>query len=207
MRIHNKLDELLKNGSKIKILRFLFSEKDEYTGRAIAKAINMSASSTYENLQNLKEEGLINARKKGNSILYRIRSENQVVNKLLKPLFEQEKSIYTDIVSLIKKSISKYKKKITSIVLFGSVAGKEETSKSDIDLLIIIENNTMRPIINTAIDKLNIEIAKKFGAALSPYILTKSEIKQKYNKKQGLIYSILDNNQLIFGEPIERIVA
>ena len=58
MRIHDKLDEILKQGSKIKILRFLFAEKDEHTGRRIARGIAMSPSSTYNTLQEMRREGL-----------------------------------------------------------------------------------------------------------------------------------------------------
>lgn len=207
MKIHSKLDELLKQSSKIKILRFLFSAKDEHAGRAIARAIGMSASSTYETLQSLKEEGLINIRRKGNAIFYKIRTENYIVKELLKPLFEKEKSLFTEIISLIKGSLLEHKDKIASIALFGSVARKEETTKSDIDLAIIIETNSARKVIDNAIDKLSTEMAKKFGTALSSYVLTREEIRKKYNKKQALIRSILKDNQLIYGEPLERIIA
>ena len=207
MKIHNKLDELLKNSSKLKILRFLFSEKDEHTGRAIARAIDMSASSTHENLQNLKEEGLISLRKKGNSILYKIRLENQIVKKLLNPLFTEEHSMFKDIVFLIKRVMFKQNKKIASLALFGSVVRKEETAKSDIDLLVVVKNSRDKAAMTEALDKLNREISKQYGAAISPYLVTKKELKNKNDQKKAIVKSILENNQLIFGEPIERIVA
>jgi len=207
MKIHSKLDELLKQSSKIKILRFLFFAKDEHTGRAIARAIGMSASSTYETLQSLKKESLITIRKKGNAILYKIRSENYIIKELLIPLFEKEKFMFTEIITLIKGSLLEYKDKIASIALFGSVARKEETTKSDIDLVIIIETNSSRKAIDNAIDELSMNIAKKFGTDLSPYVITRDEIRKKYNRKQPLIRSILKDNHLIYGEPIERIIA
>jgi len=207
MKIHNKLDEILKHVSKIKILRFLFTEKDEHTGRAIAKGIRMSPSSTYNTLQGMKKEGLISAKKKGNAILYRLQENNYVVKKLLAPLFKKEKAIYDDVILFIKKSLKKYKSEVVSMAIFGSIARREETSRSDIDLLVIVENKNGRIKINKAIDKLSIVIAKSFSAALSPYILTRLEIRQKYRKKQAIIISILENNRLIYGEPIERILA
>lgn len=207
MKIHNKLDEILGCGSQIKILRFLFSEKDEHTGRAIARSINMSSSSTYKTLQGLKAEGLISLRRKGNAVLYKLKEENYFVQKLLMPLLKQEGSIYGDIISLIRRNLLHEKKDIVSIALFGSVARKEETSKSDIDLLIIVRSNNGKDKINRVMDKLNIDIAKKFGASIMPYILTQEEIKIKHVKRQAVIKAILDNNRLIYGSPIERILA
>ena len=70
MKLHNNLDELFGNSSKVKILRFLFTEQDEHTGRGIATAVSMGASSTYRLLQELKEAGIISARRKGKAVLH-----------------------------------------------------------------------------------------------------------------------------------------
>ncbi len=207
MKIYDKLDEILKNGSKIKILRFLFTEGDEHTGRGIARGISMSVSSTYSTLQRMKDEGLLSVRKKGNAILYKLQKNNYIVKKLLEPLFEKEKSISNDIVSFIARNLFREKKEIISIAIFGSVARKEERSRSDIDLVVIAKSKIGKSKVDKAMDKLSIDVAKKFGASISPYILTEAEIKRKYNEKQPIIHSILNSNQLIYGEPIERILA
>jgi len=207
MKIYDKLDEILRHRSKIKILRFLFTERDEHTGRGIAKGISMSASSTYKTLQRMKDEGSISVRKKGNAILYKLQENNYIVKKLLEPLFEKERSVSNDLILSITKSLFREKKEILSIAIFGSVARKEETSKSDIDLVVITKTKTGKTKIDKAMDKLSIDMAKKFGAGISPYILTKAEIKRRHIEKQAIIRSILNNNQLIYGEPIERILA
>lgn len=207
MRIHDNLDEILKSKSKIKILRFLFAEKDEHTGRAIARGIDMSASFAYETLQEMKEENLISARRKGNAILYKLQTDNYIVEKMLAPLFGREKALYGDIVSIIKQNLVRYKKDIVSMAIFGSIIRREETAKSDIDLVIIVKNKIGKSKIEEVIDELNINMAKKFGTIISPYILAEIEIKRKYAEKKEIIISILNNNQLIYGEPIERILA
>ena len=207
MRIHDNLDEVLKSKSKIKILRFLFTEKDEHTGRAIARGVDMSASFTYETLQEMKEENLISARRKGNAILYKLQTDNYIIKKMLAPLFEGEKAVYDDIIAIIKRNLIRHKKDIVSVAIFGSIIRKEETAKSDIDLVIVANNETAKSRIEGAIDKLNIDMVKKIGTIISPYILTDIEIKRKYAEKKKIIISILNNNQLIYGEPIERILA
>jgi len=205
--MHNKLDEALRRGSKIKILRFLFEAKDEHTGRAIAKAIGMSASSVYLTLQKMKEEKIITARRKGNAILYKLQEDNYVVKKLLEPLFNKEKAVYSDITSLIKKELLRQRKEIVSIAVYGSVASRAEAAGSDIDLLVVIKNGAKKTKIDEIIDKLCVVMANSFGAAISPYLLTKTEIRHKHAKNEPIIKSILDNNRLIYGEPIERVLA
>jgi len=207
MRIYKKLDEIFRHGSKVKVLRFLFSEKDEHTGRTIADGIGMSASSIYKTLQEMKIEGLITARRKGKAILYKLQESNYIVKKLLEPLFLGEESLYDDIISVVKKAFFQRKHDIVSVSIFGSVARKEETPSSDIDLVIIVEEPGKKAKIDVVIDKLNVFMAEKFQASISPYVLTRLEIRKKYAEKEPIITSILEDNQLIYGEPIERIIA
>lgn len=207
MRIHNKLDELLNQSSKIKILRFLYWENEEHTGRGIAKAIGMSPSATYGTLQEMKEEGLLAVRRKGNAILYKIRGKNYVVKKLLKPLFQKEMALYEDMITFIKKNILKERREILSMAIYGSVARQDETAGSDIDLLVVTKKKTGKTKVNRIVEGLGPIMAGEFGTTLSPYILTKEELKQKHAQKQPLIQAILSTNRLIYGEPIERILA
>ena len=87
MRIYNKLDEILSQKSKIKILRFLFARRDEHTGRGISKEIKMSPSSVHRALKEMEKEGMVSARRKGNAVLYKLREDNYFVKKILAPLF------------------------------------------------------------------------------------------------------------------------
>lgn len=207
MRIHYKLDEILRQGSKIKVFRFLFTQKDEHTGRNIAKSIGMSPSSTHNILQDMRKEGLISVRSQGNAILYKLKEDNYIVKELLGPLFKKEKHIYSHVVSFIKRRLCRAKRGIVTIAVFGSVARKEEEPGSDMDLLILLKNRDRKTEIGVLLDKLYVDMVKNFGVAISPYVLTISEIRQRYRQKRHIIKSILDNNELIFGEPIERIIS
>lgn len=207
MRITNKLDDILNQPAKVKILRFLFNEQDEHTGRAIARAIAMSPSHTYASLQELKSTGVISLRRKGNAVLYKLKEDNYFVRNLLSPLFGKEKSIYSDIITIIKRYLLKDKEAVISIAIFGSVAKTQESERSDIDLLIITANSNDKKRMAKLGEELGVKLAKSFNVALSPYILTKNEIMQKYLEGKQIIKSILNNNRLIYGEPLERILV
>jgi len=207
MKLHNNLDETLNQASKVKVFRFLFAEKDEHTGRGIAKGIGMSPSATHKVLSEMRAAGILNARRKGNAILYKLKENNYFVKRLLAVLFEREKSVYGDVVAFIRKGLLKHKKGVVSLCIFGSVAVGAGTSRSDIDLLVIIKSLSAKNRIDKSLDKMSIDLAKEFGIALSPYILTGAVFKRRYSKKQRLTLSILKNYRLIYGEPLERVIA
>ena len=207
MKITNKLDEILNQPAKVKILRFLFNENDEHTGRAIARAINMSPSYTHMSLQELKRTGIITIRRKGNAVLYKLKGDNYFVKNLVLPLFKKEKSVYSDMITIVKKSLLKEKESIVSIAIFGSVAKAQESERSDIDVLIVTVSADGKKKVAKLTEDLDLKFVKNFNVAFSPYILTKNEIVQKYMKNKQIIKSILNNNTLIYGEALERILA
>jgi predicted nucleotidyltransferase len=203
---HN-LDKILSQGSKIKILRFLYLQKGEHTGRAIARGIGMSPSVVLGTLRELNEEGLLSLKKAGKAHLYGIDEENHLVKKLLGPLFEGEKNLIVDIISAIKRGISKRKEDIVSMALFGSVIRAEEKPGSDIDLLVVTHTSQGKSRIQKLLERVDSSIMKQFKTTLSPYIKTQSDFKMAYRDKKPVILSILKNHRLIFGEPLERILA
>ena len=207
MIIHSKLDEILSRGSKVKVLRYLFLENDEHTGRGIARAVGMSPSLVHSILSELSAERLVEVREKGKANLYRLRRGSQIVKKLLQPLFEAEQDLFKDIIKDIKSGIRRSGKDVVSASIFGSVAARRETVRSDLDLLVVVGAASGKKAIQRSIDELSIGLAEKYGIGLSPYIVTERELKKKRDRKLPLVKSILANNQLIYGEPVERILA
>ncbi len=207
MKVHDKLDEILSSGSRVKVLRYLFREDDENTGRAIARAVGLSPSMAHLILSALTSEGLVEAREKGKARLFSLRRRSHIVQKLLRPLFEAEETLYKDLIKDLKSGILSAKQEVIAIAIFGSVASRRETERSDLDLLVVTQNALGKQAIQRIIDELSIRLAEKNGITLSPYVVTRRELKKKRDQKLPLVKSILSNNQLIYGEPIERILA
>ena len=204
---NDNLDGLLSQKSKIKILRVLFKEADELSGREIAKKVNMSPSATYEALQKMKQENYLSVKRKGRMLLYSLKMQNYLIRKVLMPLFEREEAVYEEMLAYIKKGLLKNKEAVTSIVIFGSVAEGKPKATSDIDILIIAVSKTDKRRLDISTDRICTEVVKKYNVTISPYLLTYSEVRQKYARGEPIILSILNNNRLIYGEPMERIIA
>jgi len=207
MKLHYQLDEIFSRGSKVKILRYLFREDDEQTGRGIARAVGMSPSMAHSVLSELSAEGLVDVKKNGNAKLYRLRRGNHILEKLLKPLFAGEQDIFRELIKDLNSGLLSSEQEIVNISIFGSVAARRETVRSDLDLLVVIGTGSDKKSIQNSIDKLSIDLAEKYGIALSPYVVTGGELKKRRDRQLPLVKSILDNNQLIYGEPVERILA
>ena len=65
---------------------------------------------------------------------------------------------------------------IEKLVLFGSIAKRKESPRSDIDLFVLVKGEAEKTIAEPALEALNILCLNKFGNPLSPYLRTFAEM-------------------------------
>jgi len=115
----------------IKILTFLARNPDkEFYLREIAKNIDGSVGGTHKVLKSLHEMSFVKVRRSGKNLYYQVNYMNPSIKNF--KIFVNITELNPIINDLIDKS--------EKIVLFGSCATGEDTSNSDIDLLIISKN-------------------------------------------------------------------
>ena len=117
--------ELLGNRSLAKLLAFFLSADDEYFQTEIMKKTKLSKVTLIKSLKILEKNDIIAFRRIGIVKLYKIQKGNIIVKQL--------KILQT----LTKLNLLKDLNKNIKIYLYGSSARGENTSTSDIDLLII----------------------------------------------------------------------
>ena len=207
IQMRNSLDKILDNSVKTKLLRTLCKYDTEWTGRQLAKELSVSPTTAGKFLKELVDEGIINMKGAGRSYLYNLNDKNYIVKNLIRPFFEKEKDVFNALIDFIKKAILKTDVKIESCVIFGSIAQKRETAKSDIDLLILLNNKKDAAKIESKLDDIAPQIAQNFQTAISPFILTVSEFRYKYKRKEPIVNEILKSYILVIGKTVERIIV
>jgi predicted nucleotidyltransferase len=208
MKITKPLDNILNTELKTKILRFFCRTGAEWNGRQIAKEVGVSPKAAHQTLNTLNREKVLLLHNVGKTHVYGLNTNNFLVSKLLKPLFSKESSILDDIVSVIKRkvSVSKVKKDIISIAIFGSLSSGKDHPSSDIDIAVIVRNANVKGIIERLFEGIDSKVSVEFGNTLSPYINTQAEFRAKYKKKLVIIKNILKNHKLVYGERLENLL-
>ena len=207
MKLHNALDRIVGHKVKARILRVLCDKNTGWTGRQLAKELTISPTTSSKFLKELVGEGVVFAKGVGKSYLYHLNDRSYVVRNILIPFFEREKKIVNNIVSLVKKVTLKSGAKVEAIAMFGSMAKKTDSSKSDVDILVIINDLKDKSKVESGINSLSGKVAIDFNTAVSPYILSVSQFKKRYEEKSPLINEILKSYKLLYGRPLERIIA
>jgi predicted nucleotidyltransferase len=115
----------------MKILTFLARHPDqEYYVREIAKSIKKSVGGTHSALKSLLSSNLLNEKKSGKNLYYRVNDTNPSVKNF---------KIFITMTEL-NPLVNELKKTSEKIILFGSCATGEDTSESDIDLFILTQD-------------------------------------------------------------------
>lgn len=207
MKIYNVLDGIVGHKVKARILRVICSKNTGWTGRQLAKELDISPTTSSKFLKELVEEGIVFSKGVGSSYLYHLNDRSYVVRNILMPFFDRESRIVSNIVALVKKAVFKSGAEIEAIAMFGSLAKETGTIKSDMDMLIIIGDHKDKPKVEASIDALSKTIAIDFNTAISPHVLSINQLKKQYKEKSPLLYEIFKSYKLLYGKSLERIVA
>ena len=195
MLFHNYVEVLLGSKVKVKVLRTLWKHRGkEFTIRELASYLQISHMGVRKALSDLEKMNVISIRAVGKSHAVRLNTESYIM-PLIESVFIFEDETLEGLVELLTKRLSV--PEVVSAALFGSIAQREETPLSDIDILIV---SNQREKVEEIISELQREIALKFGSALSPYYLTENDLEER--KATPLVQQILQAHLLVCGKPL-----
>ena len=172
----------------------MYEQRKECYLREISRLTDLSTSSVSRHLDKFKSNDIVNERKSGRELMYKLNLNNPLCRKLLeiieirktqdfKKRFPKLSLIFEDIVEMLKK-------KSINITVFGSIAKETFSEKSDIDILLISE--TKQEFVE-AIKNINIEYNKD----LSIIDFTRSEFEKK--KTEPIVGQIIKNHLVLHG--------
>lgn len=172
------LERLFTSTTRVSILEeLLLNPGNEYHIRELARIVDATPTYVQKELKNLESLGLLDSRKKGNMVLYKLRTKSPI-SEDLKRIFLKTESIGQVIMKELDIG------KIKFAFVFGSFAKGVETSTSDIDVLIIgdvHENDALRSISKAE---------RRIGREINFILWTNEEFLDKVEKKIPLIKEI-----------------
>lgn len=182
------IEEMFDKYRDWKLLRIFLNNPDRsfYT-KEISRNTGIGSGTVNNFLKNIHKDNILKKEIVGNVHLYHLNNESEIV-KQMKTLNTIIKFNKTNLIEeFIKNDDS-----ILSIILYGSHANGEYDSKSDIDLLILVNRKKQ---FTSIIQKLESKINK----IISPQIFTISDW-QKLKEKDKIFYeSIIQNHIVLYG--------
>ena len=202
MQFHDYLESLLGSKVAIRIVRTLVRYQGKvFTVRKLAEAANVSSSEAALAVQQFEKFGVLGIQPVGRSYLLSLNHKSYVLNRILKPLIYSEERTLDELVSVIKRQFDKEESTV-SVVLFGSVATRNERIDSDIDLLVVSNNLN---VASGLAAKAKEQVSLIFNNRLSPLIMSEKELRAK--KEERLMRSIVSSHIAVAGREIMEVIS
>lgn len=157
-------------------------------------------------LKKFKDENLVNERRIGRSLLYKINIENDLAFNYIQYINTKKlpKSVLIAIEK-IKEDLEKYTS-FFSIVVFGSYVLGKQTKDSDLDIAVFIEEENKKKIIEEAIKSSELKTPLEIHSHVIPKneFLEMLKVDEENLGKQIARKNLLIYNPLIFYSLLKR---
>src|SRR5438445_9311322 len=136
MLLDRYLEETLGNKVAITLLRTMVNYRAKiFTIRGLAQEAKVSPNEAALIIHALENFGIVRIQPVGRAYQLELNKKSYILNKVIEPIIESEKTTLTEMLDLLKKCLDT--KKIITAVIFGSVVKGQEKIDSDIDLLVV----------------------------------------------------------------------
>src|SRR5579859_2504952 len=203
MQFRNVLDEILGQRSKVAILRLLVRTRAELSGREVARSLSLDHKTCHAALRALAEQGVVEARRLGTAVAYRVRVDHPVTQDILIPAFEKEQGL---VDRYVRDAIALSGVVAESVVLFGSVGMVEEEARSDVDLLLLIRDQKGQEKAEDALDTTAGTLAAKYGSVPQFIVRDVKTFKAEVLKGDPFFSEVLRTGRVIGGKPLNEVL-
>jgi len=200
MIFYRVLDQVLSGSSQIAVLRAMQDSKIGLSGREIARIAGISPKACLQALTNLENLSIVFRQRGGRDHFFTLNREHLLVKEGILAFLDLERN-YLKLLS--KKIIRNTSKHSESIILFGSVARKEESIESDIDICFVYSGTSHREIISKKMEGLSLSIKREYGATISPFFISLKGFKRKGKLNQAPVNEILNDGIVLYGKSIK----
>jgi predicted nucleotidyltransferase len=181
MSTRNGLGDLLFGRTRGAILALLYGKADQsfYT-RQIAREVDASVGAVQRELENLSNVGLIIRSSLGSQVFYQANGHA--------PIFREMQALVNKTIgisSVLRSTLHPLAKRIVVAFVYGSVARKEETAQSDVDLMVV-----GRATLDEILSRLS-PVERSISRPINPTVYSVKEYTSKLASGNHFLTSVL----------------
>ncbi|HTS07780.1 MAG TPA: nucleotidyltransferase domain-containing protein [Candidatus Eisenbacteria bacterium] len=180
------LTDLLFGRTRGAILALLYGRSDQsfYT-RQIAREVEASIGTVQRELENLSRVGLIVRNSVGNQVFHQANRESPVFQEL-RTLVNKTVGVF----SVLRSALQPLSKRIAAAFIYGSLAREEETTQSDIDLMVVGDAT-----LDEVFSRLS-AVEKVIGRPINPTVYSIAEFRSKFAGGNHFLSSVLKGRKV-----------
>lgn len=179
---HTSLSAALFSNTQQRVLAFLFGQPERsFFATELIGLTGGGSGAVQRELKRLAESGLVTVTRLGNQKHYQANPQS--------PIFIELCGIVQKTVGLaepLREALMPFSKHIAAAFVFGSVAKRSDTARSDIDLMVLSDSLSYADLFG-ALE----EAATRLGRTVNPSIYTRQELSQRIKQKNAFVTRVL----------------
>ena len=189
--VYEGLGSTLFTKTQQRVLACLFGQPDRsYFANELIKLTGAGSGAVQRELQRLIESGLVTSEMRGNQRHFQANPRS--------PIFQELKQIVQKTFGLaqpIREALVSYIGDIRCAFIFGSIAKKQDTAMSDIDLFVISNRLSHSDLFNKLL-----AVEERLGRRINTTIYTEADIQQRLKESNAFLSRVLKQPKIwIFG--------
>lgn len=164
------LGGVLFTNTQQRVLACLFGQPERsYFANELIGLTGAGSGAVQRELKRLTESGLVNSEMRGNQRHFQANPHS--------PIFQELTQIVQKTFGLahpIREALAPFREAIRCAFIFGSIAKKQDTANSDIDLLVVSDKLSYSDLLNQLL-----ATEERLGRAINTTIYTEADVKQR----------------------------
>jgi predicted nucleotidyltransferase len=132
--------------------------------------------------------------------LFTLNRDHHLVSAGLLPLYSAETSFRRALEESLSSILTK---QVMCAVIFGSVARKQETAQSDLDLFCLVKSEKDKETLRQSLIAAAPSLQSRFAVKLAPVFFTLPELKK--NLKSSFVKQLLKEGKILVGQLAKEI--
>ena len=175
-----------------RVLSVLFGNTARsYYGSEIIGRAQIGSGAVQRELARLEASGLITSERIGNQRHYRANERS--------PVFEPLRDLVlrtTGLADVLREALAPFASKLVAAFVFGSIARREDTASSDVDLFVVSDNLTFADLFGALEDA-----RRQLGREVNPIVHSRLEVATLRRKKNSFIARVMEQPKIwIYGD-------
>ena len=177
------LADALFTATQQRLLGLLFGQPERsFFVTELIELADVGRGTVQRELSRLERSGLVNTMRRGNQKHYRANADA--------PVFQELCSIIRKTVGVqeqVRAGLEPLEARISLALIYGSVAKRSDTARSDIDLLVVSNDLTLEDLYSHLFD-----VEKRLGRKINPTLYTVSEFSKRRTSGNAFLKRVLE---------------
>lgn len=201
------LDVALGAPARIAVLRVLTALPAPLSQRELARRAGTQVRSAQQALEALAALGLVTRTVGGRDTLVRLNVAHHLA-PTLRALFDAEADGFRRLrANLVAAVPARWRRRMASLVAFGSAARAQDAPGSDLDLLLIVADGADRAGTETAVTEAAAGLVPSFGVRVRVLTYTRHDARARYRRRQPPFDTLTVDAVPLLGPPLAELLA